>query len=425
MDGTRSDDELDAILSAANPDTGPRLLAALVHRLGPLLVRGVYRPLEHRLDELAAVLPPDPTSGLRRLPGPRVLHWTVTRFCPKKCVYCYAEPLFGGRARDAVIRRDELARIFAEARSLGAESLIVSGSEPLLREDLPEVMGDARAAGITPVLTTKHPISAELAARLAAARVGHISFSLDTMDEEESARLIGSRGYPDQVRRSVEHLARVGVAFSIQSVLTAHNLEALGAVAAFAAHTGAKVMQIVPFEPVRMPITEMSNDALALARPEVAAQIVDELGARHPSMRVELFEQLGSGERAGYHCDIGMTKLFFLPDGVVHRCYKLAGDDTLKGTDLRVTSVAAAWHDSGFRTIISPPREAYRDGECGGCSRFSGCHDDGRCIYQALVDHGRYTAPDRPCGGPHPAPPVSVAHLTPLRARAGGPPLHR
>jgi pyrroloquinoline quinone biosynthesis protein E len=348
----------------------------------------------------------------------------VTRFCPKRCAYCYAEPLLGGRAPDAVLRRDELQRIFAEARSLGAEDLLVSGAEPLLRGDLPEVLGDALALGITPVLTTKHPISPDLAARLAAARVPHVSLSLDTMDEDESLRLIGARGYPEQVRRSAENLARAGVAFSIQSVLTAHNLGALGEVAAFAERAGARVMQVVPFEPVRRPIASLSNEALAVPEPEIAAGLVAALGARHPALRVELFEQLGSGARAGYHCDIGMTKLFFLPDGVVHRCYKLADDDTLRGVDLRFTSVAAAWHDRGFLPILSPPRERYREAECGGCARFSGCHEDGRCIFQAHIDHGRYTAPDRACGGPANAG-GPIEALTPLRAGPGGPPLHR
>src|SRR5271157_2518964 len=34
------------------------------------------------------------------------------------------------------------------------------------------------------------------------------------------------------------------------------------------------------------------------------------------------------------------------------------------------------------------------------CGRFSNCHDEGRCVYQASIDHGVYFAPDRKCEGP-------------------------
>lgn len=178
-------------------------------------------------EELGAIEAPSSQSTLRELPGPRVLHWHVTRYCPRKCVYCYAEPLHGGRAEDAIISRKNLARIFAEAAALGAEHLVVAGSEPMLRPDLPEVMGDAIACGITPFLTTKHPIDEDLAERLASAGVKHVSLSLDTVSRNRSLMMIGSDSYPVQIRRSVKHLCDAGVSFSIQTVATPFNLDDL------------------------------------------------------------------------------------------------------------------------------------------------------------------------------------------------------
>ncbi|MFC2145857.1 SPASM domain-containing protein [Acidobacteriota bacterium] len=124
------------------------------------------------------------------------------------------------------------------------------------------------------------------------------------------------------------------------------------------------------------------------------------MAQQFPSLSVELFEELGSGTRSSIKCDIGIKKLFFLPNGVVHRCYKLTGDHLLRGADLRKVSLAAAWHDPGFQQIISPPGEKYSNSQCGECQRFNQCHQEGRCIYQALVNHGQYEAIDRPCNGP-------------------------
>lgn len=377
--------------------------------------RGIATPVS--FDQLQCVEPPDGTAALRELPGPRVLHWHVTRYCPRKCVYCYAEPLHGSSAQDATISRGELNRIFAEAAILGAEHLVVAGAEPLLREDLPEVMGDAVALGITPFLTTKHPINEDIARRLAAAGVNHVSLSLDTASPERNLMMIGSRNYPSHVRSSMTHLSKAGVRFSIQAVATAFNCEDLWEVARLAADSGAKVMQVVPFETVRKPITNWDNSSISLQDGDNLRQIVEKLAKVYPSVNFELFEKLGTGGRSQFHCDIGMTKLFFLPNGVIHRCYKLVDDGFLTGKDLRECSVAEAWHDPGFSTKISPPRDLYSRSTCANCSRFDRCHSEGRCIYQASVSYGSYYERDRACDGPHP--PAFPPQFVPVTALNG------
>lgn len=380
----------ESVLGTAAESLLPRVEA----RFAALLKAGIAVPLDlDALDDLDGASAS--ALGLRQYPGPRVLHWCVTRFCPRRCVYCYAEPLLGGRAPDATLTREELNRIFAEAVTLGAEHLLVAGSEPFLRKDVPEIMGDALKHGMTPFVTTKHPMTHDIATRLANAGVAHISLSVDSMSPTTSAMLIGSDAYPEQVRRSAMHLKEAGVEFSIQSVVTPFNKDDIREVARFAAGAGARVMQIVPFEPVRRPLTQHGNDEMTAPPIEEIQRLVDEISAAHPALQCELFEKLGSGNRAAYNCDIGMTKMFFLPDGVVHRCYKLIDDSGLTGKDLRTTSVAAAWHDADFGRKIAPPRELYRASACGSCARFDNCHDEGRCIYQASFTHDTYYAPDR------------------------------
>jgi MoaA/NifB/PqqE/SkfB family radical SAM enzyme len=381
-------------------DAAASIVPKVESRFAALLRSGIDVRVE--LDALEDLDPAAAAAmGLRSSPGPRVLHWCVTRFCPRRCVYCYAEPLLGGRAPDATLTREELNRIFAEAVTLGAEHLLVAGSEPFLRKDVPEIMGDALRHGVTPFVTTKHPMTPDIATRLATAGVAHISLSVDTMSPGTSLMLIGSDAYPGQVRRSAVFLREAGVEFSIQAVVTALNKDDIRDVAAFAAGAGARVIQVVPFEPVRRPITDHGNDEMTAPPIEEVQALVDEISGAHPELQCELFEKLGSGERAAYNCDIGMTKMFFLPDGIVHRCYKLIEDSELAGKDLRHTSVAAAWHDVDFGRKISPGRELYSASACGSCARFDNCHEEGRCIYQALFTHQDYHAPDRSCDGPY------------------------
>lgn len=393
-------EQIKQIFSSVLPKEGETLVRRVEARFLPLLApgRGIAAPTEFQ--ELATVVTPDPKKRLRELPGPKVLHWWVTRYCPRKCVYCYAEPLHGGSAEDAAIARSELARIFEEAATLGAEHLVIAGAEPLLRSDLPEVMGDAIKHGLTPFLTTKHPISQQLALRFARAGVNHISLSVDCASPGQSLVLIGSKSYPTQIRRSVASLSQAGIQFSIQSVVTQLNEMEMWDVAELASELGATVMQVVPFETVRKPIAQYRNDELSVANVDTVRNTVERLASSFPKVRFEFFEKLGTGSRAQFHCDIGMTKLFFLPDGVVHRCYKLVDDLRLTGKDLKKCSVAEAWHDPGFAQIISPAASLYHISPCGKCGRFDNCHSEGRCIYESSVNHGTYFDQDRNCTGP-------------------------
>jgi MoaA/NifB/PqqE/SkfB family radical SAM enzyme len=375
------------------------IVARVRHRFDALLARSRGIAVHSQLEELFDLEDGPGLSSLRELPGPRVLHWTVTQFCPRKCAYCYAEPLLGSHAKDSTLPRSDLIRIFEESASLGAQLFVVSGSEPFLRPDLPEIMGDALRFGITPSITTKHPISPSLADRLAAIGMRHISISLDTPSESGSRELIGSNRYPAQVLNSTKNLTKAGLRFSFQAVITRLNAADIHDLARFAAATGAVVLQLVPFEPVRRPLTNLQNSDMALEDASCVQTAADHLAAEFPLLRVEVFKK--SGESAGYNCDIGMTKLFFLPDGTVHRCYKLADDSTLRGKNLRNCSVVEAWHDPDFGNTISPPREAYRGTACGGCGRFSRCHSDGRCLFQSSVNNGSYYGVDRQCSGPH------------------------
>jgi radical SAM protein with 4Fe4S-binding SPASM domain len=224
----------------------------------------------------------------------------------------------------------------------------------------------------------------------------HISLSLDATNPSENARLVGNGKYADQVLASAKNLTSAGVAFSIQCVITRQNPLSARDVAAFAASSGARVLQLVPYFPVRRPIGPWENQDLQLEDEAFIDGLVTELAQRHSKLGVERFQEM-SAETAGFTCDIGQTKLFFLPDGTVHRCYKLVFDQSLRGPDLNQCSVAEAWHAREFYQVLSPSHDQYSGTACSGCARFSSCHDEGRCIFKALTVYGRYAAPDRSC----------------------------
>ncbi len=392
-------DEVEEMLHEAVPLQAKQLLLRVESRFHSLLQEGRGIHIPFTFEELDTTRPLE-DSLLRDIPGPKVLHWWVTRYCNRRCVYCFAEPFHGGHAPDATITRAELHAVFQESATLGCERVLIAGGEPFLRQDLPEVLGDAIACGITPLITTKFPIDEALASRLATAGIKRMSVSFETASPETAMKMVGSRRFPEQVEGSIRHLASFGIRVTVQFVATRLNFSEIEPVARLASTNGASRMQVIPFEAVRIPQTGLLNEEMLLPPDIDLNSSIQEIATRFPQLQLDVFEKDSSPDRTQFHCDIGKTKLFMLPNGVVHRCYKLLDDTALIGKDLRQVSVAEAWHDPKFGRLIQPARSRYKSTNCENCSGFESCNTEGRCIYESLVSCGSYFDRDRSCSGP-------------------------
>jgi GTP 3',8-cyclase len=86
---------------------------------------------------------PGPTDTLGR--ALRDLRISVTDRCNFRCTYCMPKEIFGKDyaflPRDQVLRFEEIARISRIFVSLGVTKLRITGGEPLVRRDLPVLIG--------------------------------------------------------------------------------------------------------------------------------------------------------------------------------------------------------------------------------------------------------------------------------------------
>ncbi len=92
---------------------------------------------------------PGPTDRLGR--AMRDLRISVTDRCNFRCTYCMPKEIFGKDfeflPRDQVLRFEEIARLARIFVGLGVEKLRITGGEPLVRRDLPDLI--AMLAAIT------------------------------------------------------------------------------------------------------------------------------------------------------------------------------------------------------------------------------------------------------------------------------------
>jgi cyclic pyranopterin phosphate synthase len=136
----------------------------------------------------------DPGVQLDRLGRPlRDLRISVTDRCNFRCPYCMPAEVFGRDfaflPRSLVLSFEEVARLASIFVDLGVRKLRITGGEPLVRRDLPVLVGylarlrtpDGSSIDLT--LTTNGSALRALAKPLAEAGLQRITVSLDSLDD--------------------------------------------------------------------------------------------------------------------------------------------------------------------------------------------------------------------------------------------------
>jgi cyclic pyranopterin phosphate synthase len=147
----------------------------------------------------------------REISGVRV---SLTDRCNFDCVYCHNEGLGDTRGpmepADDEMTADDVVRFLEVAREFGVESVKFTGGEPMLRQDLEEIVRRT-PDGMETSLTTNGTYLPGRAKALREAGLSRVNVSQDAMDPDAFAELTKSNGYED-VLRGVEAALDAGLA---------------------------------------------------------------------------------------------------------------------------------------------------------------------------------------------------------------------
>src|SRR5260370_30323075 len=130
----------------------------------------------------------------------RDLRISVMDRCNFRCPYCMPREKYHERYKflgsHERLSFDEIVRVSRLFVKLGVRKLRLTGGEPLLRTNLPDLIGDLTdIPGVDDVaLTTNGVLLARYAAELKAAGLKRITVSLDSLDAGVFARMSGGVG---------------------------------------------------------------------------------------------------------------------------------------------------------------------------------------------------------------------------------------
>ncbi|TPW34213.1 GTP 3',8-cyclase MoaA [Oecophyllibacter saccharovorans] len=146
----------------------------------------------------------------------RDLRISVMDRCNFRCPYCMPESTFPEDFRFLPpaerLSFDEIVRLARAAIPLGVTKLRLTGGEPLLRPQLPELVARLAALpGIEDVaLTTNGVLLDRQAQALRAAGLHRVTVSIDALDPKVFARMSGNRGSVAAVLAGIEAARQAG-----------------------------------------------------------------------------------------------------------------------------------------------------------------------------------------------------------------------
>jgi len=204
--------------------------------------------------------------------SPVVAIWEVTRACDLACRHCRACAIVERSARE--LSAAEALDLVDQLVELAPGVLVLTGGDPLKRDDLTEIVARATDAGlrvavapsVTPLLT------AAAIERLAAAGATRIALSLDAPD---AATHDAFRGTPGSFARTLDAMAAVraaGVSLQVNSSVTrtsASRLDELGRLVCTLAPDLWSVFFVIAVGRARAedePTAETCEEAFALLR---------------------------------------------------------------------------------------------------------------------------------------------------------------
>lgn len=169
---------------------------------------------------------------------PRLVVLELTRRCSLRCVHCRASA--GGSDLYDELDTEEWRRLLKDIASFSKPIIILSGGEPLLREDVFDIITYGREAGLTMSLSTCGiTLTEKTAAKLKESGIGRVSVSIDGKDAAAHDFIRQQKGAHDAALRAIDTLKRYGIAFQINTTVTKYNFKHLNEILELAIDLGA------------------------------------------------------------------------------------------------------------------------------------------------------------------------------------------
>jgi pyrroloquinoline quinone biosynthesis protein E len=322
----------------------------------------------------------------------------LTYRCPLHCVYC-SNPTEIAHTGDE-LGTDDWIRVLREARALGAVQLGLSGGEPLLRDDLEQIVSEAHALGFyINLITSGVGLNESRIGALKAAGLDHIQLSFQDSTRKMNDFLSSTRTF-DLKSQVAALIKRYDYPMVLNVVLHRHNIDHVGQILDMAQQMGAEYVELANTQYYGW--AWRNREQLMPSREQVrrAEEMTNRFRKRVGDRMKVYFVVPDYFERRPKACMNGLGSVFLTvaPDGIALPCHAARMLPDLTLPSVREASVGWIWYDSpGFNHFRG---DAWMKEPCRSCPEKG--RDFGGCRCQAYLLTGDAANADPVCDlSPH------------------------
>ncbi|MEA2101091.1 MAG: radical SAM protein [Thermodesulfobacteriota bacterium] len=175
--------------------------------------------------------------------GPFILAWEITKACNLNCLHCRASA--GKNKPPDELSTSEGFNFLEELKHAGTKMVILTGGEPLIRDDIFELAEYGTSLGLRMTLATNGSlVNKDIAAKIRESGIQRVSVSLDGTTSEIHDRFRGMPGAFNDALRGISCLEKADCPFQINTTVAAMNVHQMDEFPAFVESLGAMAWHV-------------------------------------------------------------------------------------------------------------------------------------------------------------------------------------
>ena len=334
--------------------------------------------------------------------APYLVALNLTERCNLACAHCYLDARHLKEGGSDELSTADIKRVLGEIAEVGPEAMVVlTGGEPTLRPDLPELANHASGLGLMVVVGTNGmSLTVDRVRSLQQAGVAGMGISVDSLDAEIHDDFRGLKGAWARTMGGIDACKDVGMPFQIHFSATDETADEIDAMVSFARDSGAMVLNVffmvctgrgekysdISPEKYEMVLRRVAAAAKREKRLMVRAKCAPHFKRIATEMDPDWAITAVHGYDAG-GCIAGTHYARITPNGTVTACPFM---ETPAGS-VRDTPFADIWRDSPHLQSLRAPK---LEGRCGACEYQKLC---GGCRARPLARDGNLMGEDYLC----------------------------
>ena len=304
--------------------------------------------------------------------------------CNLRCAICN----HWRERREAPLPMERFRDVIVELAELGCRKVHLTGGEPLLRDQVPELVALAAGLGMRVTMTTNGTlVDKDLARRLVRAGLKGVNISIDSPDRKTHDRIRGVDGAWKKAGRAVEYFNKYRKkqkpVIRINTVVSSQNYRTLAPLPEFAAQHGADRIHLIAVDgfanPGLIPSSKHIQAFNEKIAPQIAAQalalnLVEDEADAYPFGRSPI--EIKFSKKGLYAFGFYEKNPCFVPwfhslvdyNGLVYLCC-MTREQTLPLGDLKEAAFAEIWAGAAYRSVrrgAQPPMRSH----CLRCDNF-------------------------------------------------------